>query len=178
MSRRLSDADRQVWARVARTVTPAPWKPLPSDRYAAEHTGLPEEACTAPRASRPAPGAVTPTPQPGRARPQSTTPPADLSGHRRIKRGRAPIDATIDLHGYTQEGARAALVSFVERQRLERARCLLVITGKGRMGAGVLRQRFFDWIAASPIRAHLSGYAPAHPKHGGGGAFYLFLKAS
>ncbi len=88
------------------------------------------------------------------------------------------IDAIIDLHGHTQDGARAALASFIDRQRLEHARCVLVITGKGRMGAGVLRQRFVDWIAASPIRAHLSGYAPAHPRHGGSGAFYIFLRAN
>ena len=56
---------------------------------------------------------------------------------------------------------------------------MLVVTGKGgRDGAGgVLKQKLPDWLAAGSLRAIVSGYAQAHQKHGGGGAYYVFLKA-
>ncbi len=55
-------------------------------------------------------------------------------------------------------------------------RCLLIITGKGRTGASVLRQRFLDWINDPEIRFAVAGYAPANARHGGDGAYYLLLK--
>ena len=51
------------------------------------------------------------------------------------------------------------------------------IIGKGRLGTGVLRSRLFDWIADPDLRPFIAGYASAHPKHGGSGAVYLFLRS-
>ncbi|HEX5008036.1 MAG TPA: Smr/MutS family protein [Hyphomonadaceae bacterium] len=104
-------------------------------------------------------------------------PPDDLSGQRRIRRGQSEIDARLDLHGHTQDTAHRELVSFILREHAAGSRCILVITGKGRLGAGVLRSRFFDWIADPDLRSMIAGYARAHPRHGGEGATYLFLKA-
>lgn len=98
---------------------------------------------------------------------------------RHAARTRIPIDARLDLHGMTQEAARSALRGFVERARANGARCVLVITGKGGVaGRGVLRSRLGDWLHEAPLRDHLVRVAPAHARHGGGGAFYLFLRAS
>lgn len=69
-----------------------------------------------------------------------------------------------------------ALLAFVAFQRTQGARCVLVITGKGKAGEGVIRKRFLDWLNAPDVRAHVSSYAQAHQKHGGAGAFYVFLK--
>jgi DNA-nicking Smr family endonuclease len=69
---------------------------------------------------------------------------------------------------------------FVAEAMRNGARIVLVVTGKGRGGgqsAGVLRRRFLDWIEEPSVRAHLARVAPAHPRDGGDGAFYLFLKA-
>ena len=106
---------------------------------------------------------------------------------RHVRRGRTPIDATIDLHGHTQVTARKTLLAFLINARLSDKRCVLVITGKGAntatglpsrgIGTGVLRARLGDWLREEAFRDLVVRASPAHPKHGGGGAFYVFLKA-
>jgi DNA-nicking Smr family endonuclease len=102
--------------------------------------------------------------------------PADRGREKRIRRGQAPIHARLDLHGHTQASAQSTLLDFVIRERHAGARCVLVITGKGRSGEGVIRQRFRDWLESPLARQHVSGFATAHQKHGGDGAFYVFLR--
>jgi DNA-nicking Smr family endonuclease len=40
----------------------------------------------------------------------------------------------------------------------------------------VLKRRLPDWLTEPALRAVVSGFAPAHRKHGGAGAWYVFLK--
>ena len=87
------------------------------------------------------------------------------------KRGRPPKSIIND-----KPSAEAMLGRFLQRSRAEGARCVLVITGTGRGGEGVLRRNFLDWVQG-PSASHLvSGYSEAHARHGGSGAFYLFLR--
>ena len=104
--------------------------------------------------------------------------PADVEAslHRRLSRGREAVAARIDLHGLTQDAARAALARFIVRSAGEGWRAVLVITGKGVGGDGVLRRRVPDWLAEPPIRAHIAGVSEAHRRHGGEGALYVALK--
>lgn len=102
--------------------------------------------------------------------------PADRGREKRVKRGQASIHGRLDLHGHTQASGQAALLDFVIRQRFDGARCVLIITGKGRSGEGILRRRFLDWLDSPQASEHVSGYAQAHQKHGGEGAFYVFLR--
>ena len=85
-----------------------------------------------------------------------------------------------------QVTARAALYGFLLEAAARGHRCVLVITGKGvrpdgfnsgRLGAGILRRRFREWLNEDAFRQHVVRAAPAHPRHGGTGAFYVFLKA-
>ena len=101
----------------------------------------------------------------------------DVNRDKRTRRGRVDIDATIDLHDLTQSQARPALVRAVIRAYNQNFTTLLVITGKGLRGEGVLRRNFPEWISQVPIRPLIATYAPAHIKHGGGGAWYVFLKS-
>jgi DNA-nicking Smr family endonuclease len=39
-----------------------------------------------------------------------------------------------------------------------------------------MRQRLPDWLATADFRPHLAGFAQAHRRHGGEGAWYVFLK--
>lgn len=166
MTRRLSPEERRLWSRVARTVKPAHGKSIEVETGEPEHSsglargvmGVAPAAATRPKAAK---------------RP---TAPGDLSGQRRVRRGQHEIDARLDLHGHTQDTAHRELVEFLVRQAGQGARCVLVITGKGRLGVGILRSRLFDWIADPQLRPFIAGYAQAHPRHGGAGATYLFLR--
>lgn len=169
MTRQLSDQEMRLWLRVARTARPihsSPAEPAaakPSETAHSFASKLVSSNSATKARSAPKPDASVP-------------PAADHSKHRRVRRGQVDIDATIDLHGYTQDGALRALGDFVLQERMAGSRCLLVITGKGRAGTGVLRRRFLDWINEPVIRPHIAGYSVANARHGGDGAFYLLLK--
>ena len=170
MSRRLSDHDRRAWALVARTVRPAPGQSIPEADPAPE---VREAAHLVSHRTPPAPHTHRP---PARAR-NVSSPLADVSNHRPVRRGQLDVEARLDLHGHTQDTAFRELAGFLLTQRAMGARCVLVITGKGRLGGGVLRSRFLDWIGSAEIRPLLAGYSRAHARHGGEGACYLLLKA-
>jgi DNA-nicking Smr family endonuclease len=55
-------------------------------------------------------------------------------------------------------------------------RMLLVVTGKGRDGVGVLRQSLPLWLNAPSIRPFVLAFDVASRKDGGEGAFYVLLK--
>ncbi len=62
-----------------------------------------------------------------------------------LSRGRKEIEAKLDLHGMTQDRAHRALSGFLHRARHDGMTFVLIITGKGKMGAeserGVLRRQ-------------------------------------
>lgn len=167
MTRRLTPEERRIWSRVARTVRPAPGRVIDDQEQPEPDHAVVGTARTA---------AVSPThpARPSRVKPSL---PEDLSGQRKIRRGQNEIDARLDLHGHTQDTAHRELIEFLLRQSGNGARCVLVITGKGRLGTGILRTRLFDWIAHPDLRPFIAGYAPAHPRHGGAGATYIFLRS-
>ncbi|MGH7022381.1 MAG: Smr/MutS family protein [Caulobacteraceae bacterium] len=96
--------------------------------------------------------------------------------YRRMVLGREPIGARIDLHGLGQDAARAELTDFIHRTHGLGLRGVLVITGKGTLGDGVLRRRVPEWLAEPPLRALIAGISEAHRRHGGAGALYVALK--
>ncbi len=113
------------------------------------------------------------------------------SGEKRVRRGQVTIDGRLDLHGLNQTDAQAALIGFIERGAQRGARCLLVITGKGageeaagsyapwwREAPGVIKRRCPEWLADPALSKFVSGTAPAHRRHGGEGAMYVFLRTS
>jgi DNA-nicking Smr family endonuclease len=100
----------------------------------------------------------------------------DRANAERLKRGRHAVEARLDLHGLTQAEAYRALAVFVANAQAAGRRCVLVITGRGRLGAGILRSAVPRWLSEPGLRRHLLGIAPAQPRHGGGGALYLLLR--
>lgn len=168
MTRRLTPDERRLWSRVARTVRVTSGRVIEDDEPEVTAQALTPVASAqeTQRAEQPL--------RPVIRRPSA---PEDLSGQRRIRRGQNEIDARIDLHGHTQDTAHREVVDFILRQAALGARCVLIITGKGRLGTGVLRSRLFDWIADPDLRPFIAGYATAHPRHGGSGAVYLFLRS-
>jgi DNA-nicking Smr family endonuclease len=189
--RRLSAEEHRLWSRVARTVKPlAGVAPPPVDPPPASEP--PPDRPTA-KAAPPRPDASvlrTPPRRGGAVQamaPQGAAPAApDASGQRKVRRGKLEIDGRIDLHGMSQAEAERALARFLAAVASRGGRCALVVTGKGRVAdpdddfltprPGVMRRRLPEWLAAPHIRPLVSGYAPAHPKHGGAGAFYVLLR--
>jgi len=162
--------DERLWAVVTATVRPlagrappAPPRPKPAS---AAPPAKPEKAI---RPGHPATRAAAPLARPG---PEAIEP----GWRRRLTSGREPLSARIDLHGLDQDGARAALTDFILRGAGAGVRTVLVITGKGALGDGVLRRRVPEWLGAAPLRSLVGGLSEAHRRHGGGGALYVTLK--
>ena len=169
MSRRtLSPEEARAWARVAATVKPIGPRAADLDELSA--------ALESGRTDVEAPKAPAPPKVAKPVAPKVPPPPAERSGEKKVRRGKLSIAARFDLHGHTQASAANALPAFLENQKANGARCVLVITGKGKEGQGILRRNFLLWLESPAVRRLVSGYAESHPKHGGAGAFYVFLR--
>lgn len=160
--RPLRPSETKIWRHVAQTVSPrrkpkgkGSAKPLPSREDFANMLRLPAAPSV-------------------RAKPTPLT--LDVNQDKRVRRGRVDIDAKIDLHDMTQSMAQPALHRAIIRAANRNKYCLLVVTGKGLRGDGILRRSFHGWIADPAVRPLIASYAPAHIKHGGTGAWYVFLK--
>ena len=100
----------------------------------------------------------------------------DRATQQKIRRGKLKIDARIDLHGLTQHEAHQALSNFLFKSRAEGLRSVLVITGKGIGGEGVLRASVPKWLNEGDNQQMIRAFSYAAPKDGGEGALYVLLK--
>lgn len=171
MRRPLRPEEVKLWAMVVDTVEPRPGRLRPKE---------PEEAAKPAAPSAPA-RAPKPVPAPpARQAPRIQYPPIlggiEPNRSRRIALGREAFGGRLDLHGYTQDQARATLQHFILRAYDEGARAVLVITGKGSGGDGILRRRVPEWLNEAPLRAIVAGLSEAQHRHGGKGAMYVALK--
>ena len=185
-----NDDDKRIWARVTGTVTP------PARRKAARVTPgavLPDPEAP-PVAAKPARGVAgkkrnapdqTPSfealgitspakPTPARVRP--TPEELEPRRQRRLSRERDPIEASLDLHGYGRFEAEDVLRAFLASSQARDLRAVLVVTGQGRRGGGVIRASIVEWLHSPTLRGVVSGFASAHRRHGGDGAIYVTLK--
>ena len=108
------------------------------------------------------------------ARPSAPLPRRD--SEKRVRRGKLDVGGSLDLHGHTQDSGRAALARFLRVSQARGEGVVIVITGMGRGGEGVLKRRLPEWLGERDLRPLTTGYAPAHRSHGGAGAFYVFIK--
>ncbi|MEG1453204.1 Smr/MutS family protein [Brevundimonas sp.] len=111
-------------------------------------------------------------------RPADKPPPEELEPRRkrRLTRERDPIEARIDLHGFGRFEAEDQLRAFLMTSQARGMKAVLVITGQGRRGGGVIRASIQEWLASPYLRLIVSGYSVAHQRHGGDGAFYVTLR--
>ncbi len=169
MKRVLQAEETRLWAVVAATVRPRPGRAAP----------VPPPEPPTPQA----PTAVLSTAAlaahltPAKIRASPTSPEIiEPTRKRRIARGREVIEARLDLHGLDQTRARARLLDFLLDAQARGARAVLVITGKGYAGEGVLRRRTPEWLSDPNLKGVVAGLSPAENHHGGEGAFYIALK--
>jgi DNA-nicking Smr family endonuclease len=155
-------ADRAIWAEAMRDVIPLRGRPsLPRHEVAEPPAPLPAEPVS-----------------PAAAPLSASFAGSDRANGERLKRGRHPIEARLDLHGMTQAGAHRELIAFVESCYHEGRRCVLVITGRGLGpdGPGVLKAAVPRWLQEETLRRRILAVAGAQPRHGGAGALYLLLR--
>jgi DNA-nicking Smr family endonuclease len=167
-----TNPDRALWQRAMRGVKPL--APRPGSR----HGPPPIPASAKPSEKQ----AISPVP----GLPPAASSPAqpaldhfagiDRANAERLKRGKHPIEARLDLHGMTQDEAHRALAVFIRGARTDGKRCVLVITGRGRAGGGVLRSAVPRWLDEPEMRPHLLAIAAAQPRDGGAGAIYVMLR--
>ncbi|MGD1881400.1 MAG: Smr/MutS family protein [Paracoccaceae bacterium] len=102
-----------------------------------------------------------------------------------LKRGKSKPEARIDLHGMTIDQAHPSLSRFILSAHSEGKRLILVITGKGKqkdqdgpipVRLGVLRQQVPQWLSLPPLSSVVLQVTEAHTRHGGGGAYYVYLR--
>jgi len=96
----------------------------------------------------------------------------------KLRKGKLDIEGTLDLHGMTSDQAQGAVRRFIEASQAMGRRMVLVITGKGSThgGDGVLRSALPQWLNSEPLRSKIVAFDFAQPRHGGQGAFYVYIK--
>jgi len=109
----------------------------------------------------------------------------DQKAFTKLKRGKLKPEGRIDLHGLTLERAHPALTGFILSAHKQGKRLVLVITGKGKMRddggpipvrQGVLRHQVPQWLQMPPLSQAVLQITQAHISHGGGGAYYVYLR--
>jgi DNA-nicking Smr family endonuclease len=109
----------------------------------------------------------------------------DSKAFGKLKRGKMRPEGRIDLHGMTLDRAHPALTKFILGSHAKGRRLVLVITGKGKMRDeggpipvrhGVLRHQVPQWLSMPPLSSAVLQVSQAHISHGGGGAYYVYLR--
>ena len=176
--RALSEEERALWESVAQQIKPLRKKPRAAKLETAPGAAAPAAGISAASPKLPASTKImrAPTPEPPQLAPLGRRERSQLS------RGRKEIDARLDLHGMTQTRAHRALSGFLQRAHSDGLTFVLVITGKGRIGAeserGVLRRQVPQWLGLPEFRSLVVGFEEAHIGHGGGGALYVRIRRS
>ncbi|PQM56133.1 MAG: hypothetical protein CML39_06025 [Rhodobacteraceae bacterium] len=105
-----------------------------------------------------------------------------------LKKGRIQPEKTLDLHGLNSKQAEKRVIDFLQKSYTNGARLVLIITGKGKRtgkknapyyedsDTGILKKALIPWIENSIMWPKILKIMSAHPKHGGGGAFYVYLR--
>ncbi len=109
----------------------------------------------------------------------------DAKTHGKMTRGKLAPEARIDLHGLTLSEAHPELIRFILNAQSAGMRLVLVITGKGKRGQdtgpiptrmGALRHQVPQWLRLPPLGPAVLQISEAHLKHGGSGAYYIYLR--
>ena len=181
MSAAVPPDDHDLWAKVVKSVTPA----NRDDVLMTTPKKAPQRKIPAKMQAKP-PVAQTKT---VKAVAKADIHPADLrsaipamragidnASAKRLSKGSFEIDETIDLHGQTEAQAHRTLTHFVNQAARQGARTLLIITGKGVKGQGILRRKVPEWLKDYPLKSLVLAISQASPKDGGGGALYVRLR--
>lgn len=109
----------------------------------------------------------------------------DRKTFQQMKRGKLKPEGKLDLHGMTLGRAHPALTRFILSAHAQGKRLVLVVTGKGKhrdddgpipVRFGVLRHQVPQWLSMPPVSSVILQVSQANLRHGGGGAYYVYLR--
>ena len=173
----LTDDDRILWGKVARSTRAMPGRMQAIEEFEAELEARQAEGVEQKTASEKliAVRETAPVEPPKIA--SGRHHPLERPVKRKLAKGRLEVEARIDLHGLFQSEAHALLHSFILRAHERGLRHVLVITGKGSsMGSeGALRRAVPMWFSKPEFRHLISSYETSAQNHGGDGALYVRL---
>ena len=95
---------------------------------------------------------------------------------RDFNKGNVFIENKLDLHGFNQEDAKNLLEDFINQSIENGKRLILIITGKGKEGEGVIKNNIISWLNNESLRNKILAVNHASKKHGGSGAIYILLR--
>ena len=196
--RGLTPEDRDLWSRVARTAEPLDPKRKGQAADLAAFSAFVVPTAVAQPAPQPPPqglprfrvGQAAKPATPVVARPQTPAERLAQAGlrmdartHRKMSQGKLRPEARLDLHGLTLSAAGPELLHFILSCHASGLRLVLVITGKGRgdhgplpTRPGALRHQVPYWLHSQPLAAVVQQVTVAHFRHGGDGAYYVYLR--
>jgi DNA-nicking Smr family endonuclease len=181
--RALDSEEVALWDTVTKQIKPLRRQPKADKAEKAELAAqIEDEAVTKEVASHAVRPAASPKQVTAVPRPKASPPLAPLGRRERshLSRGRKEIEARLDLHGMTQTRAHRVLSDFLHRAHADGLTFVLIITGKGKMGAeserGVLRRQVPQWLSLPEFRTLVVGFEEAHIGHGGAGALYVRIR--
>ncbi len=106
-----------------------------------------------------------------------------------IKKGSLHIDKKIDFHGKSLLESEEQFNSTIIESYKSGQRCLLFVTGKGlfkpkkhgendkpKLYHGIIRSSFVEWARLKKFSKYILSVERASIKHGGDGAFYVYLR--
>ncbi len=99
----------------------------------------------------------------------------DRSTAKKLKAGKIPLEGTLDLHGKTKDEAFGLLKNFLHESYARRKKCVIIITGKGKMGEGILKENVQKWLNLEGLREYVLMFSYAKIQDGGHGALYVLL---
>ena len=95
---------------------------------------------------------------------------------RDFNKGNVFIENKLDLHGFNQVDAKNLLEDFINQSIENGKRLILIITGKGKEGEGVIKNNIISWLNNKSLRNKILAVNNASKKHGGSGAIYILLR--
>lgn len=98
--------------------------------------------------------------------------------YRKLKQGKYPAEARLDLHRMTVETARKEVFEFIRECTRYDLRSLIIVHGKGthsQSDAAKLKSYVNKWL---PELDAVQAFCSAQPQHGGLGAVYVLLSKS
>lgn len=185
--RRLRPDEKELWQKVTHSTTPLPQalrraaepqKPTVRRKAEPEPMDLPKAFGIGSKAERSTKRVTTPSRE-------TPKPVMDTKTYGKMKRGKLVPEARIDLHGMTLDQAHPALTRFILTSYSRGFRLVLVITGKGQQDdphdpiprqRGVLKRQVPMWLRMAPLNTAVMDVSEAHLRHGGGGAYYVYLR--